>query len=59
MSRFYISLEDDLMRIFAKDWVRNVLGKLGMEEGQEIRSKMVSRMTLVPEARVTRAIICA
>ncbi len=43
-SVFFLSLEDDLMRIFAKDWVKNVLGKLGMEEGQEIRSGMVSRM---------------
>jgi preprotein translocase subunit SecA len=32
------------MRIFARDWVKGVLGKLGMEEGQEIRSSMVSRM---------------
>ncbi len=43
-SVFFLSLEDDLMRIFARDWVKGVLGKLGMEEGQEIRSKMVSRM---------------
>ncbi|MEN8150444.1 MAG: preprotein translocase subunit SecA [Planctomycetota bacterium] len=43
-SVFFLSLEDDLMRIFARDWVKNILGKLGMEEGQEIRSGMVSRM---------------
>ncbi|MHC4858613.1 MAG: preprotein translocase subunit SecA [Planctomycetota bacterium] len=43
-SSFFLSLEDDLMRIFARDWVKTVLGKLGMEEGQEIQSKMVSRM---------------
>jgi preprotein translocase subunit SecA len=43
-SVFFLSLEDDLMRIFARDWVKNILGKLGMEEGQEIRSKMVSNM---------------
>jgi preprotein translocase subunit SecA len=43
-SVFFLSLEDDLMRIFARDWVKGVLGKLGMEEGQEIRSGMVSRM---------------
>ncbi len=43
-SVFFLSLEDDLMRIFARDWVKNMLGKLGMAEGQEIQSKMVSRM---------------
>jgi preprotein translocase subunit SecA len=43
-SQFFLSLEDDLMRIFAKDWVSTMLQKLGMEEGQEIQSPMVSRM---------------
>jgi len=42
-SRFFLSLDDDLMRIFAKDWVKAVLGKLGMTEGQEIESRMVTR----------------
>ncbi len=42
-SRFYLSLEDDLMRIFAGEWVRNVLTRLGMQEGQAIESRMVSR----------------
>ncbi len=43
-SQFFLSLEDDLMRIFAKDWVGTMLQKLGMEDGQEIQSPMVSRM---------------
>jgi len=43
-SVFYLSLEDDLMRIFAKDWVSTMLQRLGMEEGEEIRSPLVSRM---------------
>ncbi len=42
-TRFYLSLEDDLMRIFARDWVGTLLEKLGMTEGQEIQSGMVSR----------------
>jgi preprotein translocase subunit SecA len=42
-SRFYLSLEDDLMRIFAGEWVRNVLTRLGMQEGEAIESRMVSR----------------
>jgi preprotein translocase subunit SecA len=42
-SRFYLSLQDDLMRIFAGEWVANVLTRLGMEDGQAIESRMVSR----------------
>jgi preprotein translocase subunit SecA len=42
-SRFYLSLEDDLMRIFAKEWVSNLLQRLGMEEGIPIESKLMSR----------------
>src|SRR5437879_3368760 len=42
-SRFYLSLEDDLMRIFAKEWVSNLLQRLGMEEGVPIESGMISR----------------
>jgi preprotein translocase subunit SecA len=42
-SRFYLALEDDLMRIFAKEWVSNLLQRLGMEEGIPIESKMITR----------------
>jgi len=42
-SRFYLSLEDDLMRIFAKEWVSNLLQRLGMEEGIPIESKLITR----------------
>jgi len=42
-SRFYLSLEDDLMRIFAKEWVSKLLERLGMEEGVPIESKMISK----------------
>ncbi|MCU1310316.1 MAG: protein translocase subunit secA [Candidatus Angelobacter sp.] len=42
-SRFYLSLEDDLMRIFAKEWISNLLQRLGMEEGVPIESGMISR----------------
>src|SRR6185369_2496383 len=42
-SRFYLSLEDDLMRIFAGEWVKNLLTRLGMKEGEAIESRMVSR----------------
>jgi preprotein translocase subunit SecA len=42
-SRFFLSLEDDLMRIFAADWVKKLMGRLGMEEGEPIEAGMVSR----------------
>jgi preprotein translocase subunit SecA len=42
-SRFYLALEDDLMRIFAKEWISKLLQRLGMEEGVPIESKMISR----------------
>ena len=42
-SRFFLSLEDDLMRIFAREWVSTLLQRLGMEEGVPIESKMISK----------------
>ena len=42
-SRFYISLEDDLMRIFASERVASIMQRLGMEEGEAIESNMVTR----------------
>ncbi|MDO4586034.1 MAG: SEC-C metal-binding domain-containing protein [Planctomycetia bacterium] len=42
-ARFFLSLEDDLVRIFAGDWVKNILTRIGMEDGQAIESRMVTR----------------
>ena len=42
-SRFFLSLQDDLMRIFASDRVSALLGKIGMEEGMAIEHGMVTR----------------
>ncbi|MCW8879160.1 MAG: preprotein translocase subunit SecA [Kangiellaceae bacterium] len=42
-SRFYLSLEDDLMRIFASDRMANMMQKMGWEEGEAIEHKWVSR----------------
>jgi preprotein translocase subunit SecA len=42
-SRFYLSLEDDLMRIFGSDRIQGLMGRLGMEEGEPIEHNMVSR----------------
>jgi len=42
-SRFYLSLEDDLMRIFGSDRISGLMQRLGMEEGVPIEHKMVTR----------------
>ncbi len=42
-SRFYLSLEDDLMRIFASDRIARIMDKVGMEEGVPIENKIVTR----------------
>jgi preprotein translocase subunit SecA len=42
-SRFFLSLQDDLMRIFAGEWVGRILQSMGMEHGQAIESRMVSK----------------
>ena len=41
-SRFYLSLEDDLMRIFASDRIRGFMQNLGMERGEAIEHRMVN-----------------
>jgi preprotein translocase subunit SecA len=42
-SRFYLSLEDDLMRIFASERISGIMKRLGMEEGVPIESGLISR----------------
>jgi preprotein translocase subunit SecA len=42
-SRFYLSLEDDLLRIFGSDRISGIMDKLGMEEDEPIEHKMISR----------------
>ena len=51
-SRFFVSLEDDLMRIFAADRISGIMQRLGMEEGVPIESKMVSRQIESAQKRV-------
>ena len=41
-TRFYLSLEDNLMRIFASERMRNLMQSMGMEKGEAIEAKMVS-----------------
>jgi preprotein translocase subunit SecA len=42
-SRFYLSLEDDLMRIFGSDRISGLMGKLGMDESQPIEHKWITK----------------
>jgi preprotein translocase subunit SecA len=42
-SRFFVSLQDDLMKMFAGDWTIKVLGFLGMQEGEAIEDKRISK----------------
>ncbi|MCL2026164.1 MAG: preprotein translocase subunit SecA [Leptospirales bacterium] len=51
-SRFYLSLEDDLMRLFASERMSNIMHRLGMKEGQEIESRMVSKSIAGAQKRV-------
>ena len=51
-SRFYVSLQDDLMKMFAGDWTIKVLGWLGMEEGMAIEDKRISKGILRAQKKV-------
>jgi preprotein translocase subunit SecA len=51
-SRFFLSLEDDLMRIFGSDRISGLMGKLGMEEDVPIENKMVTRAIQNAQKRV-------
>jgi preprotein translocase subunit SecA len=51
-SRFYVSLEDDLMRLFGSDRVANVMSKLGLEEGQVLEHPWLNRSIESAQRRV-------
>ena len=52
MSRFFLSLEDNLMRIFASDKVSEIMKKLGMQDGEAIEHKWVSKSIENAQRRV-------
>ncbi len=51
-SRFYLAMEDDLMRIFGSDRIAGFMQKMGLEEGQEIEHPLVSRAIETAQKRV-------
>ncbi|WP_144509537.1 preprotein translocase subunit SecA [Bacillus sp. FJAT-22090] len=52
VTQFYLSMEDELMRRFGSDNMRNMMSKLGMDDSQPIQSKMVSRAVESAQKRV-------
>jgi len=51
-SRFYLSLEDDLLRIFGSHRVQRIMDRLGMEEGEPIEHRLVTRAIATAQKRV-------
>src|SRR5437867_3094686 len=51
-SRFYLSLEDDLLRIFGAERIQRIMERLGMEEGEPIEHKLVTRAIATAQKRV-------
>ena len=51
-SRFYLALDDDLMRLFGSDRIAGLMNRLGMEEGEPIENKMVSKAIESAQKRV-------
>lgn len=52
ITQFYLSLEDELMRRFGSDNMKNMMSRLGMDDNQPIQSKMVSRAVESAQKRV-------
>ncbi len=51
-SRFYLSLEDDLLRIFGSERIQRIMDRLGMEEGEPIEHRLVTRAIGTAQKRV-------
>ena len=51
-SKFYISTEDDLMRIFGGDRLKNMMGKMGWEEGESLTNRFMSKAVERAQVRV-------
>jgi len=51
-TRFYVSLEDKLMRVFASDTLKNVMGRFGIPEDEPIESAMITRSLETAQGRI-------
>lgn len=53
----HLSLDDPLLQVFAGDWVRSVLERLGMKEDEAIQSRMVSRRVREAQKKITQNVV--
>lgn len=51
-TQFYVSMEDDMMRIFAGDMVKNMMGRMGLSEDEPIEHRMISRSLESAQTRI-------
>ncbi len=51
-SRFYLSLEDDLMRLFGSDRIAGIMSRMGLEEGEEMTHPLLTRAIVTAQKRV-------
>jgi len=51
-SRFYVSLEDDLMRLFGSDRIASIMSRLGLEEGEQLEHKWLNRSIETAQKKV-------
>lgn len=51
-TQFYVSMEDDMMRIFAGDMVKNMMGRMGLAEDEPIHHRMISRSLENAQTRI-------
>ncbi len=51
-TQFFVSLEDSLMRVFASDMVKNMMGRFGIPEDEAIQNKMVSRALETAQTKI-------
>jgi hypothetical protein len=54
---FYVALDDAFMKLFAGDWVRQVLAQLGMKEGEAIESPLISRRIIAAQKKLEQSVV--
>ena len=51
-TQFFVSLEDSLMRVFAKDMIKNLMGRLGISEDQPIENRLITRSLETAQGKI-------
>lgn len=52
LTQFLVSLEDDLMRVFASDMIKNVMGRMGIKEDEPIENRMITRSLEAAQTKI-------